>query len=152
MGVGHGKDADYLESKGFKVERTDASSSFIDYQKSKGHEAKILNVLTDDINDGYDMILADAVWLHFTPQEARLAAKKVLNALNAGGLFALSIKEGDGTELTDRKLGQTRYFCYWREAEINRLLQEVGFRNIKAKLATDYRPDYPGWLLIIAGK
>ncbi len=152
VGVGHGKDADYLESKGFKVERTDASSSFVDYQKSKGHEAKILNVLTDDMDAGYDMILADAVWLHFTPEEARLAAKKVLNALNDDGFFALSIKEGDGTELTNRKLGQTRYFCYWREAEINRLLQEVGFRDIKITLATDYRPDRPGWLLIIAGK
>lgn len=152
IGVGHGKDADYIESKGFRIERTDASVSFIDYQKSKGHDAKLLNVLSDKIVDKYDMVLADAVWLHFTPEEAKLAADKVLNALNPNGIFAFSVKEGEGTELTDRKLNHTRYFCYWNEADIEKLLQDVGFNKIRITNATDYRPERPGWLLIIAEK
>lgn len=152
IGVGHGKDADYIESKGFLVERTDASSSFVDYQKSKGHDAKILNILTDNIIKKYDMVLADAVWLHFTPEEAKMATAKVLNALNPNGIFAFSVKEGEGTELTDRKLNHTRYFCYWNETDIKKLLQEVGFNKLRITNATDYRPDRPGWLLIIAEK
>jgi predicted TPR repeat methyltransferase len=152
IGVGHGKDADYLESKGFSVERTDASLSFVDYQKSKGHEAKVLNVLTDKIVDNYDMVLADAVWLHFTPEEAKSATDKVFNALNPNGIFAFSVKEGEGTELTDRKLHYTRYFCYWNETDIKKLLLEVGFNKIRITNATDYRPDRPGWLLIISEK
>lgn len=152
VGVGHGKDADYIESKGFQVERTDASSSFVDYQKKNGHNAKLLNVLTDKIAKTYDMILADAVWLHFTPSEARTATENVYNALKKGGLFALSIKEGDGSELTDRKLHLTRYFYYWRETDIKKLLHGVGFGAVQVTVATDYRPDRPGWLLIIAEK
>ncbi len=152
IGVGHGKDADYLESKGFMVERTDASESFVEYQKKNGHNARILNVLSDEISNKYDMVLADAVWLHFTVEEAKLATRKVLEALTDNGIFAFSVKEGEGEELTDRKLNHTRYFCYWQEAEIKSLLESVGFGSIDIFRATDYRPDRPGWLLIIAKK
>jgi predicted TPR repeat methyltransferase len=152
IGVGRGKDADYLESKGFMVDRTDASESFVDFQKQNGHDARVLNILTDGIDSQYDMILADAVWLHFNPEEAKLASKKVRDALTNDGFFAFSVKQGDGEELTDRKLNSTRYFCYWQEAEIRLLLEETGFHDNDIFHATDYRPDRPGWLLIIAKK
>lgn len=39
IGSGSGKDADYMESQGFSIERTDASQGFIDFLRSRGHEA-----------------------------------------------------------------------------------------------------------------
>lgn len=152
VGVGHGKDSDYIESKGFSVERTDASEGFLDYQKQLGRKARKLNVLTDEINDSYDMILADAVLLHFNKDEIRSVLAKVFSALKNNGIFAFSLKEGEGEEVTDRKLGHMRYFHFWKKAEIHELLKETGFIGIDIEEANDYRPDRPGWLHVITKK
>lgn len=152
IGVGHGRDANYIESKGLAVKRTDASEAFVKYQQDNGHKATLLNVLTDEIIDRYDMVLADAVWLHFTPVEAELATKKILDSLKDGGIFAFSLKEGEGEELTDQKLNHTRYFCYWQEDNIRSLLESTGFDYADIFRASDNRPERPGWLLIIARK
>lgn len=152
VGVGHGKDSDYLESKGFTVERTDASSSFVEYQKKNGHDAHLLNVLTDTIDGPYDLVIADAVWLHFNPTEAEQATKNVYGSLLKGGIFALTLKQGDGEEITDRKLHSTRYFRYWQKEGARELLEKVGFIDIDIVEGEDYRTDRPGWLLITARK
>ncbi len=152
IGVGHGKDSDYLEENGFTIERTDASTAFVEYQIQNGHDAKLINVLTDDLVGPYDMVLADAVWLHFNPAEAELATKKVYESLAPEGIFALTLKQGDGEEITDRKLNSTRYFRYWQEEDARKLLETAGFEVIDIVQATDYRTDRPGWLLIIAKK
>lgn len=152
VGVAHGKDADYIEAQGFKVIRTDASQGFVDYQKSKGNQASILNVLTAEIPAGNDMVLADAVWLHFTPEEAENAAANVRSSLNDGGIFALSVKEGNGEEVTAQKLDHARYFCYWQPAEFTDMLQRAGFAHVEISQATDYRPGKPDWLMAIAHK
>src|SRR5665213_629565 len=54
IGSGSGKDADYFESKGYAVKRTDASQGFVDYLLAKGKKAQLLNALTDDLGTGYD--------------------------------------------------------------------------------------------------
>jgi SAM-dependent methyltransferase len=43
LGSGFGRDADYIESKGYKVVRTDAAQGFVDLLKKQGHEALSLN-------------------------------------------------------------------------------------------------------------
>lgn len=152
VGVGHGKDSDYLEEKGFDVIRTDASTGFVEFQRKNGHDAKVLNVLTDDLEGPYNMVLADAVWLHFNPAEAELATKKVYESLAPEGIFALTLKQGDGEEITDRKLNSTRYFRYWQPEGAMNLLETAGFKTIDIVQADDFRVDRPGWLLIIAQK
>jgi len=66
LGTGHGRDATYMEDKGFVVDRTDAARSFIEYLKTQGKTARLLNALTDDFGGPCDMVYASAVLLHFT--------------------------------------------------------------------------------------
>jgi hypothetical protein len=37
IGSAHGRDADYIESCGYAIDRTDAAQSFVNYMISRGH-------------------------------------------------------------------------------------------------------------------
>lgn len=130
LGSAHGRDADYIESRGYTVDRTDAAQSFVDYMQSEGHEARKLNALTDDFGEPYDMIYANAVLLHFNPQQCTRLLKRVHNSLNTDGLLSFSVKIGDGSAWSDKKLKSPRFFTYWQEQPLKNLLTENGFNIV----------------------
>jgi SAM-dependent methyltransferase len=152
IGSGPGRDADYIETKGYEVQRTDAAQAFIAHLQSQGHPARMLNILTDDIEGIYDLIFADAVLLHFTPDEVRQVLAKILAALRPGGRFAFSVKIGEGEEFTSRKLDSPRYFHYWLLPDLREILTGQGFTVVKASECADNRNDRPNWLYLIATK
>jgi 2-polyprenyl-3-methyl-5-hydroxy-6-metoxy-1,4-benzoquinol methylase len=152
FGSAFGRDAAYMESQGFTMQRTDASSGFVDLLNKQGHNAQLLNAITDPIPTGYDMIFASAVLLHFTREETKSVIDKVYAALPGNGRFVFSLKIGDGEETTEAKLGAPRYFCYWQAPDIEKVLNDAGFSSVKIVTAGDYRSDKPYWLLISAAK
>jgi 2-polyprenyl-3-methyl-5-hydroxy-6-metoxy-1,4-benzoquinol methylase len=153
IGSGSGKDADYFASKGYSVECTDASQSFVEYLQKKGRPARLLNALTDDLGSNYDMVFADAVLLHFTREEVKNVLQKIYQALKPGGLLLFSLKAGEGEEITERKLDSTRFFCFWQQDAIEEFLQAVGYADIETRIIDDYRGETrPDWLLISAVK
>jgi SAM-dependent methyltransferase len=127
LGSAAGRDADYLESHGLKVDRTDVVEAFIDRQIKGGHHCRQLDALTDDFGHGYGMVLANAVLLHFTPEEARQVVQKAHDALEPGGLVVLSFKKGDGSYWEDQKLGSPRFFQLWQAADLRTMIEECGF-------------------------
>lgn len=151
IGSGTGKDAKYFISRGYTIQLTDASLGFIDYLQREGFDARLLNVLEDDLGSEYDMIFADAVFLHFTESELITVLKKVFEALRPGGRLAFTLKEGSGEESTMRKMGAPRYFHYWQENEITKILNDAGFNDILITTDGDFRGDgHPDWLHITA--
>lgn len=151
IGSGSGKDADYFASKGFAMELTDASQGFVDHLIKTGKKARLLNALTDDFGAGYDMIFADAVFLHFNREQLNLVLGKVYASLKSNGRLVFSLKAGSGEETTERKLDAPRYFCFWEADEIKELLIKAGFTEIEIELIGDYRGNVrPDWLLINA--
>ncbi len=127
IGSGFGRDAEYIKQRGFGIECSDAVPNFVEILKSKGLEARTLNVLRDTIGGRHDMVLADAVLLHFTPEEATQVTRKVHAALNSAGIFALRVKRGDGAAWTNAKLGEPRYFYYWQPDNLKKMLADCGF-------------------------
>ena len=151
LGTAFGRDAAYIEGLGYSVDRTDGTPGFVDWLQANGHQARVLNAITDDITGSYNLVFADAVLLHFTRPETQAVINKVYSALSDNGKFAFSLKQGDGEGWSEEKLGAPRYFCYWDEASIKGLLQEAGFSDI------DIGDDSTGhnnakWLHIIAVK
>ncbi len=130
LGSGHGRDADYIESKGFVVDRTDAAHSFVDYMVGNGKDAKLLNALTDDFGAGYDMVYANAVLLHFTPEQSVDVIQKAYSSLKQGGVFAFSVKIGDGSAWSESKLNAPRFFTYWNEADLRELISKTDFETV----------------------
>ncbi|MBI4948159.1 methyltransferase domain-containing protein [Candidatus Berkelbacteria bacterium] len=153
LGSGSGKDADYIKSLGFDIELTDASKSFVEYLVRQGKNARLLNAITDEFGQIYDLIFANAVFLHFNKKELKIVLKKIFDSLNQNGLIAFSVKAGEGEEVTTRKLNAPRYFCYWSEPELKKVLTEIGFKEISIEITEDYRGKHkPDWLFVSAKK
>jgi predicted TPR repeat methyltransferase len=131
IGSATGRDALELERLGREVRRTDAAQAFIDMQRADGHHATRLNALTDDLGGPYAAVLADAVFLHFTPGQLRLVLAKARAALTAGGVLAFTVKEGRGAEWSEHKLGLPRYFQYWQADPLRALVEGAGFEVIE---------------------
>ncbi len=152
IGTAFGRDAEYIEGQGYTVDKTDGSAAFVEWLNAHGHQARVLNALTDDLGADWNLIFADAVLLHFTREETRTVAAKAYSSLVSGGTFAFSLKQGEGEEWSEAKLGAPRYFCYWNEHDITALLKEVGFTNVSVgNFDSTTRPDTK-WLHITATK
>ncbi len=149
IGSAMGRDAHYLQTLGFTVECTDAVPAFVDLLKQKGFAARQLNILTDELDGPYGLVLAYAVLLHFTPEQTDKVIKKIYQALDDTGIFAFTLKEGSGEEWTEQKLGAPRYFCYWNKADIEALLRKNGFSHID--INRDKAPPNV-WLQVLAKK
>lgn len=152
IGSGDGRDANYIEALGYHVERTDGAKEFVNMQREQGKRAHVLNLLTDELSGAYNLVFANAVFLHFNKQEFQAALHKVYNALQAGGRFGLTLKRGDGEEVTSQKMNAPRYFKFWQLDDIKHTLQTGGFTIISADTHADWRPNKPDWLFIIAVK
>lgn len=149
LGSAFGRDASYMAALGIEAECTDAVPGFVDHLKAKGFDARIFNVLTDKLDVRYDLILANAVLLHFTLPEFRTVLTKLHAALKPGGRLAFSLKAGQGEEWSDAKIGAPRFFRYWQEDQVAAELEAAGFGVRQIDLAHTDRK-HGDWLFVIA--
>jgi predicted TPR repeat methyltransferase len=150
FGSAFGRDAAYLKGLGYSVECTDATLNFVKLLQEKGFDARQLNAITDPLDGPYDLVLANAVLLHFTRDETETVLTKVHAALADGGTFIFTLKQGEGEEWSDAKLGAPRYFCYWTEDQIRPLVEAAGFS--KVEVSSDIANNNTQWLHIVATK
>lgn len=151
FGSAFGRDAAYLQNLGYQIACTDATPAFVDELQQRGFNANVLNAITDELPQGTDIVLANAVLLHFTRDEAATVIGKVYDALNVGGKFAFTLKQGEGEEWSEYKLGAPRFFTYWTDAQIHDVLAGAGFDDISV-LGDRSTPEHSMWLQIIAKK
>lgn len=149
IGSAFGRDAVYLQGMGFTVECTDGTQAFVDYLQEHGFAARKLDLIADPIEGQYDLVMANAVLLHFTPEQTREALRKVRSALTDNGLFAFTLKEGDGEEWSEAKLGTPRYFHYWRSDDIEAVIREAGYSDMTILKGATHNAE---WLQILARK
>lgn len=147
LGSGPGWDAGYLESRGLRVTRTDATRAFVEMMRQDGHEARLLDVRVDDFGGPYDAILADAMLLHLDREEFADVLRRARAAIVRGGVLGFTLKEGDGEAWIDGKLGLPRHYTYWRESAVRAVLQDAGW----AVVSIDHRAGRTEpWLFVLA--
>lgn len=130
IGSGSGRDGLYIEQQGFQVDRSDATPGFVSYLREQGYEVLELNILEQAPPQQYPAILADAVLLHFNPNELSVALHNIAKGLVDDGVFALTVKRQVSDikeEIENQKLGADRYFYYWKDEELIQTLQQHGF-------------------------
>jgi SAM-dependent methyltransferase len=110
IGSGPGRDADYIESLGARVRRTDATQAFLDLQARRGRYGERLNVLTDALGGPYHAILAMCVLIHIERAQTDRVLTKIRRALRPGGAFLAGVWEGRGETAGDY------HMTYWRRA------------------------------------
>ena len=131
LGSGYGRDAAYIESHGYEVIRTDAAKGFVELLKSKGFKTRKLNVLTDDFGTDFDLVFAQAVFLHFNPKQLKQILRKSFDSLKPGGILAFSVKEGKGEGWPKDYMGVPRYFCFWEKPELQKITKAAGFSSVE---------------------
>ena len=151
IGSAYGRDAKIIEEKGLHVEKTDATKGFVDILQKDDPTAHLLNIITDDIDDDYDLIIANAVFLHFNDAETQSTVKKVYDALNPGGIFSLTLKQGEGQAWQNNKDMGPRFFNYWSKDGIVELLTAIGFTDINAWIDSSDGSNAT-WIMVIAKK
>ena len=144
LGSGTGRDALELEGLGYRVRRTDGAASFVEMMRADGQQADQLNALTDEFGGPYDLVFADAVFLHFGRDQLAMVLNK---ASKAAGLLAFSIREGEGDEWSYRHLDLPRHITKWQEPALRQLLANCGWTPISV-----LRGQTPvgGWLYVLA--
>lgn len=130
IGSAFGRDAQYIESYGYLVERTDAAQGFISFLNNQGYKATLFNILTDSFTAFYDLIFANAVFVHFNLTELLQVLTKIYKNLEHNGMLAFSLKHGKGEEWTKAKIGYPRYFCYYEKNNVMEILEKLNFKII----------------------
>jgi SAM-dependent methyltransferase len=133
VGSGPGRDADLLEQRGATVVRTDAAWSFVRRLRAAGHEATLLNVLSDDFGGPYDGVFADAVFLHVPRQDLPGVLDKAHRAVRAEGGLAFTVKTGEGEQWSLEKLGLPRFFSYWTADAIRDLIRKSAWQLVDVR-------------------
>lgn len=130
IGSGHGRDAQYMISKGFNVTCSDGTPAFVEYLNAIGLPAIAFNILKDTVPGTYDMVYANSVFPHFTPDDLTLALKKIHPMLGPGGILAFSAKQGSGEGWVNEKQISARYIKLWQRSSLVKLLRQEGFKPL----------------------
>ncbi|MEV6414716.1 class I SAM-dependent methyltransferase [Kribbella sp. NPDC051718] len=144
LGSGTGRDAVELERRGHRVRRTDAAGSFVEMIRADGHDAEHLNALSDDFGGPYDLVFADAVFLHFTPEQLATVLRK---AHAAATHLAFTTSEGAGDEWSNRFLDLPRHFTKWQEQPLRAVLADTGWTVLTWQQA---QARTSGWYYVMA--
>jgi SAM-dependent methyltransferase len=126
IGSGPGWDADFLETLGLDVHRTDAAGAFCEFQAERGKRCDPLDLLGDRIDGRYDGIAMLAVLQHFERAQLDAVLRKLAQALGTGGPLLLMYPEGEGEHWEGDASGDFRLVRWTREAMDARLAQ-AGF-------------------------
>jgi SAM-dependent methyltransferase len=120
VGSGTGRDADFVESLGAKVRRTDATQAFLDLQAARGKHGERLNLLTDSLGGPYDAILAICVLIHVERTDTDRVLRKIRRALRPGGAFLTAVWAGTG------QTGGRYHMTYWSRTAFATRLRAAG--------------------------
>jgi SAM-dependent methyltransferase len=148
IGSGPGRDAGELEARGLLVRRTDVTPAFVDLIRAAGHDADVLDPLTDDLGGPYDGVWANAVLLHLSREELPVVLARLHAATVPGAMLFASLKEGDGEAWsTHGRVSAPRHFTFWREAPLRKAFAGAGWRVAAVRHTRGSRDD---WLDVYA--
>jgi hypothetical protein len=146
------RDATYIRKKGFNVQTSDASIKFVQHLKANKEQAILLNILTDSVPKGYDLIFANAVAPHFTYKDMVTFLTKVTQSMTSGQRVAFNVKRGIGENWINEKFQTKRFIHYWEPEDIKKLLEAYPVKLIFFE--SDITGDLPNhrWINIVIQK
>lgn len=148
IGSGPGRDACELEARGLVVRRTDVTPAFVELIRADGHDADVLDPLTDDLGGPYDGVWANAVLLHLSREELPVLLERLHAATAPGATMFASLKEGDGEAWsTHGHVTAPRHFTFWREGPLREEFTAAGWRVADVRHTRGSRDD---WLDVYA--
>ncbi len=141
VGSGGGRDALLMEELGLQVRRTDITPAFVDLLRAQGHDADVLDPLSDDLSSRsgeYDGVWANASLLHVARVDLPAVLARVAEVTRSGGLLRVSLKEGDGDGWsTHGSISRPRHFTYWRAEALREAVLASGWTDVDVRSGID---------------
>ncbi|SDN93027.1 class I SAM-dependent methyltransferase [Phyllobacterium sp. OV277] len=144
IGSGPGRDADFLETLGAQIRRTDATQRFLDLQAARGKKGDLLNVITDDLGGPYDAVVALCVLIHVARDQIDQVLAKITQSLRPGGAFLVSMRDGHGEKNGDY------HTIYWTKDDFAARIESAGMSIVWDKF--NIGGDGDGWNTFLAVK
>jgi SAM-dependent methyltransferase len=154
VGSAGGRDALELEARGLRVRRTDVAPGFVALLREAGHDADVLDPLTDDLSaapphTAYDGVWANASLLHVGRTDLPVVLARLATVTRPGGVLRASLKEGDGEGWsTHGSIGVPRMFTYWRRRDLEAVLADAGWDVERTDVTDGHRGER--WLSVLA--
>lgn len=126
IGSGPGWDADFLETLGVAVDRSDAAAAFRAFQAERGRTVASLDVVEDTLPGPYDAIVALCVLQHVERARFDDVLRRIAGALHPRGLFLASMREGEGEDWEHGESGDYR-LVLWPADALHARLAAAGF-------------------------
>lgn len=147
IGSGPGWDADFLETLGVTVRRTDVTQAFIRFQTERGKTAELLDLTVADLGGPFDGVVALYVLQHIDRALIDDVLGKISNALRPGAALLVSLKEGQG-DCREAGSGSTAYHvALWSQAEFQARLSSCALRPEHVVHSSD---DDGDWFAVLA--
>lgn len=121
------RDANYIESKWFKVRRTDISPSMVSSQHAQDKDVEQVDMLKFDWSRQCDIVIAIAVLVHMDNEEIKKAIEVANETLKKWWEFVFSRREAD---LSKQKNSDTRYFNSELSSSLIRRIKDSWFEII----------------------
>jgi SAM-dependent methyltransferase len=149
VGSGPGWDADFAESLGLTVRRTDVTQAFREFQTERGKAVEPLDILVDEFGGPYDGVVALYVLQHIDRDQMVSILGKVSQALKTGGVFLVSLREGEGDIWERSQKSGDYHVVLWDEADFVNSLAAAGLQVLWTERDTDNDGD---WLVLLTQK
>lgn len=136
-GCGSGRDSVAFKQIGYHVTAMDASLE-ICKEAEKVLRQKVICKTFEELDDEnvYDGIWACASLLHVSKERMEDVLCRLKYALKDGGVLYASFKYGD-----EEKIVNGRFFNYYNERSLRRLMRENGFEVLELFVTQDVRED-----------
>jgi len=148
VGSGPGWDADFVESQGVAVRRTEVATAFIDLQAERGKQVDRLDVTSDELGGPYDAVMALAVLQHVDRAQIPVLLRRVAAALRPGGVFLVAIRTGAGELWEVGDSGNPYFTVLWPESAFLALLGDAGL-GVEWRFPGEDSEESP-WLMLLA--
>ena len=117
IGCGHGQDAQFFQSQGFRVLAVDTTPAMVELTAEKGVPAQVLDCYNlDEIDERFDAVYTMNCLLHIPKQDFDQVLRLISERLNENGLMYLGIwgdENFEGIWEKDR-YEPKRFFSFWK--------------------------------------
>lgn len=143
IGSAGGDDATALQDAGYTVIASDFVKLFVDKLKKRGLHTIEFDAKNHELPQNVDAIYANAVFVHFTPEEVGDFLRKAKTHLQNEKIVFMSVIKGEGSERATRTTGFARDFHYHTLQALTKLLEKEGYKILYGSDAD------PKWIQII---
>ena len=130
FGSATGRDARYFKSKGFEVTCTDIIPEALKNLEEEGFKTEVYDFRDnpkEEWRHSFDGFFANGVFVHASQEVLEKNLKNISEIIKPNGYAAISLKNGVGDEISERKLEAPVYYKYYTEPELREIILKSNF-------------------------